>query len=97
MPKTMIYYNKRNREKLIEAIKDEARDLGIDLVTHDLDQTNIYYVGRYIDLGKLIKAIIGDIRLWFSDSSLNKKEMCISLYNEPWTGESVRIQTRRKR
>lgn len=93
----MIYYNTENRKKLIEAIKDEARDLGIDLVTHDLDRTNIYYIGRYIDLGKLIKAIIDDIRLWFSDNSLSKKEMCISLYNEPWTGESVRIQTRRKR
>ena len=93
----MLYCDKRNRERLIEAIKDEARDLGIDLVTHDLDRTNIYYIGRYQDLGKLIKAIIGDIRLWFSDSSLNKKEMCISLHNETWTGESVRIQTRRKR
>lgn len=93
----MLYYNKKNREKLIEAIKDEARDLGIDLVTHNLDQNHIYYIGRYQDLGKLIKAIIGDIRLWFSSGNLNKKEMCISLYNEPWTGESVRIQTRRKR
>lgn len=93
----MLYYNKRNREKLIEAIKDEARDLGIDIVSYDLDRFYIYYIGRYMDLDKLIKAIIGDIRLWFSDNRLNKKEMCISLYNEPWTGESVRIQTRRKR
>ena len=93
----MIYYNKRNREKLVEAIKDEARDLGIDLVTHDLDRTNIYYIGRYIDIGKLIKAIIGDIRLWFSDNRLSKKEMCITMHTEPWTAESVRIQTRRKR
>lgn len=93
----MLDCNAENRKKLIEAIKDEARDLGIDLVTHDLDRTNIYYIGRYQDLGKLIKAIIGDIRFWFSDNSLSKKEMCISLYNEPWTGESVRIQTRRKR
>lgn len=93
----MLYCDKRNREKFIEAIKDEARNLGIDLVTHDLDRTNIYYIGRYQDLGKLIKAIREDMRLWFSDSSLNKKEICISLYNEPWTGESVRIQTRRKR
>ena len=93
----MLYCDKRNREKFTEAIKDEARNLGIDLVTHDLDRTNIYYIDRYKDLGKLIKAIIDDIRLWFSDNNLNKKEMCISLYNEPWVGESVRIQTRRKR
>lgn len=93
----MIYYNKKNREKFTEAIKDEARNLGIDLVTHDLDRSNIYYVGRYQDLDKLIKAIKGDIRLWFSDNRLNKKEMCISLCDEPWAGESVRIQTRRKR
>lgn len=93
----MLYCDKENREKFIEAVKDEARDLGIDIVSYDLDRTNIYYVGRYIDLGKLIKAIIGDIRLWFSDNRLNKKEMCISIHTEPWTGESVRIQTRRKR
>ena len=93
----MLYCNTENRKKLIEAIIEEARILGIDLVSRDLDRTNIYYIDRYKDLGKLIKAIIGDIRLWFSDSSLNKKEMCISLHNETWTGESVRIQTRRKR
>lgn len=93
----MLYCDKRNREKFIEAIKDEARNLGVDLVTHDLDRANIYYIGRYKDLGKLIKAIREDMRLWFSDNSLSKKEICISLYNEPWAGESVRIQTRRKR
>lgn len=93
----MLYCNTENRNKFTEAIKEEARILGIDIVGHDLDRSNIYYIGRYQDLGKLIKAIIGDIRLWFSSGNLNKKEMCISLYNEPWTGESVRIQTRRKR
>ena len=93
----MLYCDKRNRERLIEAIKDEARDLGIDLVTHDLDRTNIYYIGRYIDIGKLIKAITDDIRLWFSSGNLSKKEMNVSIGNEPWTGENVRIQTRRKR
>ena len=49
------------------------------------------------DLDDLIKVIREDIRLWFSDNNLNKKEMCVSIGNEPWTGENVRIQTRRKR
>ena len=93
----MLYYNAENRNKFTEAIKEEARNLGVELVTHDLDRFYVYYIGRYMDLGKLIKAIIGDIRLWFSDNKLNKKEMCIDIYDEPWTGESVRIQTRRKR
>ena len=93
----MLYCDKRNRERLIEAIKDEARDLGIDLVTHDLDRSNIYYTCKYKNLDDLIKVIREDIRLWFSDDNLNKKEMCITIGNEPWTGENVRIQTRRKR
>ena len=93
----MLYCNKENREKLIEAIKDEARDLGINLVTHDLDRSNIYYTCKYKNLDDLIKVIREDIRLWFSDDNLNKKEMCITIGDEPWTGEYVRIQTRRKR
>ena len=93
----MLYYDRENREKFIEAIKDEARDLGIDPVTHDLDQSNIYYTCKYKNLDDLIKVIREDIRLWFSDDNLNKKEMCITIGNEPWTGENVRIQTRRKR
>ena len=93
----MLYYDNRNRNKFIEAIKEEARNLGIDIVSYDLDRSNMYYTVRYKNLDDLIKVIIDDIRLWFSDGKLNKKEMCISLYDEPWTGESVRIQTRRKR
>ena len=93
----MLYYDRENREKFIEAIKDEARDLGIDLVTHDLDRSNVYYICKYKNLDDLIKVIREDIRLWFSDDNLNKKEMCITIGNEPWTGENVRIQTRRKR
>ena len=93
----MIYYNTENRKKLIEAIIEEARTLGIDLVSRDLDRYNVYYTDRYKSLGKLIKAIRDDMRLWFSDDNLNKKEMCITIGNEPWTGENVRIQTRRKR
>ena len=93
----MIYYNKRNREKLVEAIKDEARDLGIDLVTHDLDRFYMYYTDRYKTLDSLIERIVEDIRGWFSDNSLNKKEMYVAIGTEPWTGESVCIQTRRKR
>lgn len=93
----MLYYNAQNREKFIEAIKEEARKLGIDLVTHDLDRTNTYYIERYTDLGKLMKAIIGDIRLLFSDNNLSKKEMCVTIHTEILPGESVRIQTRRKR
>ena len=93
----MLYYNKENREKFTEAIKDEARNLDIDIVTHDLDRFNVYYTDKYKDLDDLIKVIREDIRLWFSDNNLNKKEMCVSIGDEPWTGESVRIQTRRKR
>ena len=93
----MLYCDKENRRKLIEAIKEEARVLGIDLVTHDLDRSNVYYICKYKNLDDLIKVIREDIRLWFSDDNLNKKEMCITIGNEPWTGENVRIQTRRKR
>ena len=93
----MIYYDTENRKKLIEAIIEEARILGVDLVSRDLDRSNIYYTCKYKDLDDLIKVIIGDIRLWFSDNKLSKKEMCITIHTEPWTGESVRIQTRRKR
>ena len=93
----MIYYDTENRKKLIEAIIEEARILGVDLVSRDLDRSNIYYTCKYKNLDDLIKVIREDIRLWFSDDNLNKKEMCITIGNEPWTGESVRIQTRRKR
>lgn len=93
----MIYYNKENRRKFTEAIIEEARNLGVDLVSRDLDRGNIYYTCKYKDLDSLIKAITDDIRLWFSDNNLNKKEMRVSIGDEPWTGENVRIQTRRKR
>ena len=93
----MIYYNPENTTRFIEAIKEEARILGVDLVSRDLDRSNIYYTCKYKNLDDLIKVIREDIRLWFSDDNLNKKEMCITIDNEPWTGESVRIQTRRKR
>lgn len=93
----MIYYNKENRRKFTEAIIEEARNLGVDLVSRDLDRGNIYYTCKYKDLDSLIKAITDDIRLWFSDNNLNKKEMRVSIGDEPWTWENVRIQTRRKR
>ena len=93
----MLYYNAENATKFIEAIKEEARILGIDLVTRDLDRSNIYYTCKYKNLDDLIRVIREDIRGWFSSGNLNKKEMCITISNEPWTGESVRIQTRRKR
>ena len=93
----MIYYNAENTNKFIEAIKEEARNLGIDLVARDLDRSNIYYTCKYKNLDDLMRVIREDIRLWFSDNNLNKKEMCITIGNEPWTGENVRIQTRRKR
>ena len=93
----MIYYNAENTNKFINTITEEARILGVDLVTHDLDRSNVYYICKYKNLDDLIKVIREDIRLWFSDDNLNKKEMCITIGNEPWTGESVRIQTRRKR
>ena len=93
----MVYYNIENRKKLTEAIIEEARILGIDLVTRDLDRSNIYYTCKYKNLDDLIRAIIEDIRGWFSCYNLNKKEMRVTIGNEPWTGENVRIQTRRKR
>ena len=93
----MICYNKKNREKFTEAIKDEARNLGIDLVSYDLDRFNVYYIDRYKNLDNLIRVIIEDIRGWFSSGNLSKKEMNVTIGHEPWTGESVRIQTRRKR
>ena len=93
----MIYYNAENANKFINTITEEARILGIDLVSRDLDRSNIYYTCKYKNLDELIKVIREDIRLWFSDDNLNKKEMCITIGNELWTGESVCIQTRRKR
>lgn len=93
----MLYYNTENTTKFIEAIKEEARNLGIDLVTRDLDRSDIYYTCRYKTLDGLIERIVEDIRSRFSCDNLNKKEMCITIGNEPWTGENVRIQTRRKR
>lgn len=77
----MIYYNAENTNKFIETIKEEARNLGIDLVSRDLDRGNVYYTCKYKDLDNLIKAITDDIRLWFSDNNLNKKEMCVSIGN----------------
>ena len=93
----MIYYNAENRKKFAEAIEDEARSLGIRLVGYNLDRSNIYYTDLFKNLDNLIKTIKEDIRFWFSDNSLSKKEMCVAICTEPWTGESVRIQTRRKR
>ena len=93
----MIYYNTENRKKFMKAIIEEARNLGIDLVTHNLDRFYMYYTDRHKTIDSLIERIVGDIRGWFSDDNLNKKEMCITIGNEPWTGENVRIQTRRKR
>ena len=93
----MLYYNTENTTKFIEAIKEEARTLGVDLVSRDLDRSYIYYTCKYKTLDSLIERIVEDIRSWFSDNNLNKKEMRVSIGNEPWTGENVRIQTRRKR
>ena len=93
----MIYYNKENRRKFTEAIIEEARNLGVDLVTRDLDRSDIYYTCKYKTLDSLIERIVEDIRSWFSSGNLSKKEMNVSIGNEPWTGENVRIQTRRKR
>ena len=93
----MLYYNAENATKFIETIKEEARILGVDLVSRDLDRSDMYYTCKYKTLDSLIDRIVEDIRSWFSCDNLNKKEMCITIGNEPWTGESVRIQTRRKR
>ena len=93
----MIYYNTENRKKFTKAIVNEARSLGVRLVDYDLDRSNIYYTDGYKTLDSLIERVVEDIRLWFSSDNLNKKEMCIAICAEPWAGESVRIQTRRKR
>jgi hypothetical protein len=93
----VIYYDTENRNKFMEAIKEEARILGIDLVTRDLDRFYMYYADRYKTLDSLIERIVGDIRGWFSDNRLSKKEICVAVGTEPWAGEHVRIQTRRKR
>ena len=93
----MIYYNTENRKKFMKAIIEEARNLGVDLVTHNLDRFYMYYTDRYKTLDSLIERIVGDIRGCFSDNSLNKKEMYVAIGTEPWTGEHSRIQTRRKR
>ena len=93
----MIYYDTENRNKFMETIETEARNLGINLVTHDLDRSDIYYTCKYKTLDSLIERIVEVIRSRFSCDNLNKKEMCITIGNEPWTGENVRIQTRRKR
>ena len=93
----MIYYNAENANKFINTITEEARILGVDLVSRDLDRSNIYYTCKYKNLDDLIKAIREDIRGWFSSGNLSKKEMNVTIGNEPWTGENVRIQTRRKR
>lgn len=93
----MIYYDTENRIKFIETIKEEARNLGVDLVSHNLDRSNIYYTCKYKTLDSLIERIVEDIRGWFSSGNLSKKEMNVSIGNEPWVGENVRIQTRRKR
>lgn len=93
----MIYYDTENRKKFTKAVVDEARSLGVRLVDYDLDRSNIYYTCKYKTLDSLIERIIEDIRGWFSSGNLSKKEMNVSIGNEPWTGENVRIQTRRKR
>lgn len=93
----MIYYNKENRRKFTEAIIEEARNLGVDLVSRDLDRSDIYYTCKYKTLDSLIERIVKDIRSWFSSGNLSKKEMNVTIGNEPWMGENVRIQTRRKR
>lgn len=93
----MLYYNSENREKFTEAIKVEARKLGIDLVINDLDRSYRYYTGKYQNLENLIEVIVEDMRDWFSSDKLSVKEMEASIYNEPWDSEYVRIQTRCKR
>lgn len=93
----MIYYDIGNRAKFTEAIKAEARDLGVDLVVYYLDRSYRYYTGKYQNLENLIEVIVEDMRNWFSSDKLSVKKMGVSIYNGPWDSEYVCIQTRCKR
>lgn len=94
----MLYYNAENLKKFIEAIKVEARKLGVDLVGRDLDRSWDYCTSAFLDLESLVKSVVKDMRGWFSSDNFNVKEIDISVYNMPWDGgEFVRIQTRCKR
>lgn len=93
----MLYYNLKNKEKLIEAINNEARKLGIHLVAHGLDRTYDYNTNAFQDLEHLIETIVDDIRSWFSSDSLAVKEMCVALHIIPGKGEFVRVHTRCKK
>ena len=96
--KRMLYYNAENLNKFIEAIKVEARKLGVDLVRRDLDRSWDYYTSAFLDLESLVKSIVKDMRGWFSNDNLSVKEIDISVHNMPWAGgEFVRVQTRCKR
>lgn len=93
----MLYYNTENREKFTEAIKVEARKLGVDLVIHDLDRSCEYNTRYYRCLENLIEEVVEAIRVRFSGDNLSVKELSIAVHNDPWQGEFVRVQTRCKR
>lgn len=93
----MLYYNLKNKEKLIEAINNEARKLGVRLVAHSLDRTHDYDTEAFQDLEHLIERTVKDIKGWFSSDNLAVKEMCASIHFSPLYGEYLRIQTRCKR
>ena len=93
----MLYCSPKDREKLMEAIKGEARDLDIVLVMHDLDRSYVYYSHNYNNLDSLVKDIIENIRSQFHGNNFSIKEICITTHTTPWNSELIRIQTRCKR
>lgn len=93
----MLYYNIENKQKLFEAIKDEASKLGVTLVGNDLDRIHDYDTSTFRDIDHLTEVIVNDIRGWFSSGNLSVKEMDVGIHNAPWQGEFVRVYTRCKR
>jgi hypothetical protein len=93
----MLYYNVENTKVFIEAIRDEARKLDVNLVRNDLDRRYDYNTNTFRDLEHLIDVIVKDMRSWFSSENLSVKEMDVSIHNAPWLGEFVSIRTRCKR
>ena len=93
----ILYFNTENKKKLLEAIKAEARKLGIRLVAHGLDRTYDYNTDAFEDVEHLTEEITKDIKGWFSSDNLAVKEMCVVLHNDPFEGECVRVHVRCKR
>lgn len=95
--KKMLYYNAENTKVFVEAIRDEARELGVNLARRVLDRSYDYKTNDYQNVEHLVESIVKDMRGWFSNGDLSIKEMDVGIHNGPWEGEFVRVQTRCKR